>query len=180
MALRSVMTNPNRPVGGVAAVESTAGGFRRPAADILPIGVELFSLTHQIEVASAAGIGANTGNILPVAPVAGHIVVNQLLLEPGRTVAPVDVELVYQTTGGNLTPTVGNKAGGVEFTHTGIDQWPGGRALAPLLETFGIKAGQWCACGYATATACKQTRPVLECIPLEILAPKQFKADPVG
>ena len=57
-------------------------------------------------IMSAAQIDADTGDVLPVAPVYGDVVVNQLVFKPGSAVTPVHAQFVNKTTGSNLPAPV--------------------------------------------------------------------------
>src|SRR5690554_791921 len=93
----------NGPVCCVHGMQ--AHRLRRPALPSFNEGsirIVLLCLLVQIELPEAPWVSSDACQILPVAVVAGDIVIHQLLFKPGGTVAPVQLKLVDQTTGHQL------------------------------------------------------------------------------
>ena len=51
-------------------------------SNIEPLGIVMARLFEHIKVTILARITPNTSNIAPIAPVAGHVIINQAVLEP--------------------------------------------------------------------------------------------------
>lgn len=74
--------------------------LRQPRLDELSVGVVVLCLLHGVEVASLTGVTPYSGGVLPVAPVRGGVVVDELFLEGLSSGAPVDHEVLRQVAGG--------------------------------------------------------------------------------
>jgi len=61
----------------------------QPKASVVALGVIVVRLLYCVEVSVLAGVGANTGCVLPVAPVAAGVVVDELRFEVFGAVPPV-------------------------------------------------------------------------------------------
>ena len=83
-----------------------------------------------------------------------------------------------QTASDQLAAAIRHIAAGVKLLHAGVDDRVRGVAKAPLAESLWVKAGVWCARG--NALKCADVIAVAVRIPLKVLAPQEFKIDPVG
>jgi len=91
----------------------------------------MLRLRENIEAPQRSRIIANPGDISPVSPVAGGVIVNKLLFKPGGAVAPVNAKIMNQKAGSILAPAIGEKAGGTQLLHASINQRHAGAPLLP-------------------------------------------------
>lgn len=71
-----------------------------PGLDELAVRVVVLCLLDRVEVSSLAGVGSDAGGVLPVAPVGGGVVVDELFLKGLGAGTPVDFEVLGQVAGG--------------------------------------------------------------------------------
>jgi len=108
-----------------------------PPSDVLHFGIEFYGLDFRIEEAEiGGGVASAAGGPLPVAVVGGEVIVEQLLRKIAFAPEPVVQEVLAEKAGGDHAHAVVHKAGGVEFTHTGIDDGIAGPPFAPALKLF--------------------------------------------
>ena len=92
---------------------------------------------------AATRVGPYARDILPIAIVAGAVVINQHTLKIGGAITPIKIEFVDKAASNNLSAPIGHPAGGIKFMHQGVNQRIGGVALAPRLVALRVKAGLW-------------------------------------
>ena len=66
---------------------------------VVTVFVVAGSLGVRIEVAAFARIITDACHVIPVAPVAAYVIIDEYALEPGRAPGPVDAQVVGQETG---------------------------------------------------------------------------------
>ena len=96
----------DRPVRRVSDIDRLTRPAASPFLDEGARGIVFAGLLFQIEMAAAPGVRAQAGDVLPVAIVAGYVIVDEVFLEEGSAIAPVELELVDQAAGGDLPATV--------------------------------------------------------------------------
>ena len=93
-----------------------------PRFYILPFGIIVERLLHGVEHPCFARIIAYSGIVLPVAPIATDIVVDEQALVPLSADAPIDAEVFGKEAGDILSQSIGGVAREEELAHTGIDE----------------------------------------------------------
>lgn len=79
-------------------------------------------LLDGIEEARFAGVVPHAGGVLPVAPVAAEVVVDEEALVPLRAEAPVEAKVFREVRCHVLAESVAGVAGEEEFAHAGVDE----------------------------------------------------------
>ena len=57
--------------------------------DVSSFGVVAFGLGFDVEIAVFPRVRTNPGDVIPIAPIAANVIVYQLLLKIGSTIAPI-------------------------------------------------------------------------------------------
>ena len=84
------------------------------------------------------GITAGRCCPLPVAVIEAGIIISQMLGKITFAPTPVDMQVLDQKGGNYHSQSIVHKAGGVQFTYTGIDDRKTGFTLAPGLKIIGV------------------------------------------
>ena len=105
-----------------------------PVSAVLAVGVVALGLTGRVEFAVGTWVVADAGHVDPVAAVARRVVVEEHVLEPTGSQAPVHPEVVHEVAGHVLPAPVGHEARRSELPHVGVDEIALRPALAPRLE----------------------------------------------
>src|SRR6056297_1249558 len=119
------------PVGGIGDVGRLVRPVAVPLGHEATVAVMVGALLVLIKAASTAWIGADAGEVLPVAVIAGDVEIHQVMLEERGPVAPIDTVFVDQAAGDNLPAAITHPARVDQLMHKGIDQREVGVALAP-------------------------------------------------
>ena len=96
----------DRPITGVGDIKRLLGPKSIPLARESTLWVMLCGLFLDIKLPAPARITANACDVLPVTVVAADVVVDQMLLEEGGTVTPINAKLIHQAAGCNLSPAI--------------------------------------------------------------------------
>ena len=86
-------------------------------------------LLHGIENSGLPGIVAHPGVVLPVAPIAAQIVIEEHALVPFGADPPVDTEVLGQEGSNVLAQSIAGVSGQEQLSHTGVDESRAGRSL---------------------------------------------------
>ena len=141
-----------------------------PLVDEQLRGIILFGLLLDIKMPTASGVCANPRQVLPVAVVARHVVVQQVLFEERGAVPPLDAKFVNQAAGGNLTAAVTHPTGLNQLMHQGIYQRKVGVPLAPAGKVARLKGA---AAQFARLAAkAKQVDVIVQRAPVEKFSPQ--------
>ena len=77
------------PVDDVDMIQARFAFRTLPQVNKTAFGVVGLALFLQVEAPVPARIGAHSGEVLPITPVAGKIIIEQILRHVGRPIAPV-------------------------------------------------------------------------------------------
>src|SRR5690554_6298231 len=161
----------NGPVCCVHGMQ--AHWLRRPALPSFNEGsirIVLLCLLVQIELPEAPWVSSDACQILPVAVVAGDIVIHQLLFKPGGTVAPVQLQFMHETTGDQLPGPVAHVAGFAQLVHGGVDDGVLSVSFTPGLKTMAIEGHLPMLALHAIPA--EQAAAVFERVPVEVFTPE--------
>lgn len=125
-----------------------------------------------------SGVRAHARQILPIPPVRSDIIINELSLEVGGPVAPIQTKFMNQTACYELPASIRHVPRRFKLFHARIDDWILRFTMFPLLKPVAIKACQWC--DIFNARKLKQTSSPLLSIPMKILPPQHLKENPVS
>ena len=140
-------------------------------------GIVLLRLFLQIELPQASRVRPYASQVLPVAVVASHIIVDQLLLKPCRSIAPVQTQFIDEAAGHQLPGPIAHVTGFPQLIHCRVYDRVFGVALAPGLETMAIEGAVSTLA--LDAIPAEKIGPVFQGVPEEILAPEQLEPEPV-
>ena len=119
-----------------------AGGhfsqLRDPNTDEIAFFVVGFRLKKCVEMVNTAGTHAS--HCIPVTIVGVHIMINQILFEVMRSIAPVLLQIKSKVSCDDLATSITHEARGVELSHEGIDYWHSSLSRLPLAEQLRIAA----------------------------------------
>ncbi len=112
-----------------------------PSTDVVAGWVELTALGDWIEDTEiGGGVGAGSGDPLPVAGVLGWFGVDEEMAEPALAFAPVDEQVFDQERSGDHSDSVVHPSSCSELAHAGVDDWIAGLAVLPGMETVRVVA----------------------------------------
>lgn len=154
------------------------GQFWQPVLHVATVRVVVLRLLENVEKPEAPRIVADASGVVPVAPVAAHVVVDQQGLEPLCAHVPVDAQIFGQEAGHVLAAAIGHEARGGQLSHIGVHEGKARFAARPQLEARPVFFPRDLD---ALEPRCpKDLVAVLETDKAEIVAPQQLKDQPVG
>lgn len=98
------------------------------------IGIIGLRLSLRVETSPLSGIIPHPCHVLPIAPVAARVIVDEQVLEPTGAHSPIKTEIMHQIARHILPTPVTHPAGGGQFTHVRVDEGLPGAAFAPSGE----------------------------------------------
>ena len=141
-------------------------------------GVVHFGLAFYIKPAVGSGVVAYAGHVGPVAVVGAGVVVNESVFEPGGAPSPIYIEVFYEVAGHILSAPIAHESGMQQFAHASIYKGLSGLAGAPLFKSSFVGLHGWGLIFYTVFL--KECRTVFPHGKSEIVAPHQFKENPIG
>ena len=87
-------------------------------------------------------VATDAGDVLPIAVIARDVVIDEVHLEEGRAVTPVETEFVHEATRRDLPAAVAHPARLHQLAHQRVDQRVIGVARAPAREGPQLEAAR--------------------------------------
>ena len=168
----------NGPVCAVDHVFGLRGAKPSPLQREGVVRVVLSGLFGQVEVPTTSRIRADTRDVLPIAVVTAHVIINELLLKECCPVPPIETQLMDETGRGDLATPVAHPARGHKLSHECVNKGIVGVAGAPAGKVAGLEGGQQSPAG--ATTLAKKGLSIDHGAPVKELSPQQLKVQPVG
>ena len=121
-------------------------------------------------------VATDAGDVLPIAVIARDVVIDEVHLEEGRAVTPVETEFVHEATRRDLPAAVAHPARLHQLAHQRVDQRVIGVARAPARDGPQLEAARRAV--PADAVRREQAHAIDAGAPVEELAPQQFLPEP--
>jgi len=157
--------------------------FGQPVPQEARVGIVVLRLLVHVEEAKAPRVVPHAGDVLPVAPVAGDVVVDEPRLEPRGAPPPVDAEHPREEARDVLPRAIAHPARRGQFAHRGVHERKPGGAARPALEVAASIARVEIAPRKPQslhATARKEAITHLLGDEPEVVAPPELDHEPVG